>query len=84
MATKGTIQSAHPTTTITNHPRPLVVVHQAVGLLSTACRRIAGGRRFDVELGTFVQDSSHLTIYPDGHPAGTVVCDRCLLEVGAA
>ena len=72
------------TTAPATQPRPLIVVHQAVGLLSTACGRIAGARRFDAERGTFCQDSSHLTLYPDGHPVGTVVCGRCPVEVGAA
>ncbi len=59
-------------------PKPLIVVHRSTSILGTACGRVAGQRRYDPTLGTFCQDSAHLTIRPDVAATGTVICPSCL------
>ncbi len=66
------------TITSTVGPKPLIVVHRSTSILGTACGRIAGQRRYDPALGTFCQDSAHLTIRPDVAATGTVICSSCL------
>lgn len=59
-------------------PQPQLVVHLSAGILSTACGRIAGDRRWDDALGTYVQDSAHLTLTALSAGAGAAVCAECL------
>ena len=58
-------------------PKPLIVVHLSTSILGTACGRVAGQRRYDPALGTFCQDSAHLTIRPNVAYEGTIVCSSC-------
>ena len=67
------------TTTTFAGPRPLIVVHRMErGRLFTAdCGALAGSRRFDVDLGTFVQHSAHYALTAE-QPDGLVACADCL------
>lgn len=58
-------------------PRPQLVVHLSTSILGTACGRVAGMRRWDDALGTFVQDSAHLTLTALSAGPGAVVCAEC-------
>ncbi|MFT4296535.1 MAG: hypothetical protein QM582_14095 [Micropruina sp.] len=62
-------------------PRPLILVHQLAsgGVFGTSCGRVAGQRRFDAQLGTFVQDSAHLSapVPAFDAPGRVVSCSAC-------
>lgn len=62
---------------VTVGPRPQLVVHLSTSILGTACGRIAGNQRWDDALGTYVQDSAHLTLTALSSAGGALVCAEC-------
>lgn len=71
------------TTTISpaaNHPKPLIVVHRMARsrLFTADCGALAGSRRFDADLGTFVQHTCHYTLAAEQRYDGMVTCPDCL------
>ena len=58
--------------------RPLLVIHHLGGaIFTTTCGRVAGGRRFDVELGVTVRDTAWLPDVELKPFPGAVVCAAC-------